>query len=137
MSSSVFARLGRRGALSLEFALAALPFMLLFMGGIEMSRYVYTVQAVHAHADALLRKVMVHVGGDVQNRCLADLSAAVARPELPMGLEPGQMVQEDRGCQRNGSLALVSVDVRYRFVFAVNLFGTGEASIIRTARQNL
>ncbi|WP_158600942.1 TadE/TadG family type IV pilus assembly protein [Teichococcus wenyumeiae] len=137
MSNSVFARLGRQGALSLEFALAALPFMLLFMGGIEMSRYVYTVQAVHSHADALLRKTLVYVGSDAQNRCLTDLAAAVTRSGLPMGLEPERLVQERRGCQRSGSVILVSVDIRYRFTFAVNLFGTGETSITRAAQQSL
>lgn len=137
MSNSVFVRLGRRGALSLEFALATLPFMLLFMGGIEMSRYVYTVQAVHAYADAVLRRTLVYVGEDAQKRCLADLSEVVARPGLPMGLEPEQLLQERRGCQRNGSITLVSIDISYRFTFAVNVFGTGEARITRAAQQNL
>jgi hypothetical protein len=111
--------------------------MLLFMGGIEMSRYVYTVLAVHSHADALLRKTLVHVGDDMQNRCLADLAVAVARPGLPMGLEPERLVQERLSCQRSGSAILVSVDIRYRFTFAVNLFGTGETNITRAAQQNL
>lgn len=137
MWKSVFVRLGQRGALSLEFALAALPFMLLFMGGIEMSRYLYTVQAVHSHADALLRKTLVHVGGDAQNRCLADLSAAVRRPDLPIGLQAERLVQERRGCQSGSNAMLVSVDVSYRFTFAVNLFGAGEMRITRMGQQNL
>jgi hypothetical protein len=139
MLSCAFVKLGRRGALSLEFALAAMPMTILLLGGIEMARYLYTVQALHSHTDALLRAALVHVGADSKNRCLADLSGSITRPVLPVGVDASRLTQDQPRCQQDNSsrTLLVSAFVSYRFSFAIRLFGAGDVQISRTAQQSL
>jgi len=139
MSSFVCARLGRRGALSLEFGLVALPFLMLLLGGIELARYVYTTEAVDSHANATLRAALVYVGGDSASRCLSDLSTAITRPTLPPGLAADRMMRNEVSCLNGSSSGQikVSVAVVYRFSFIAGLFGASEQEISRTAQQSL
>lgn len=139
MSRSGFARLGRRGALSLEFGLVALPFLMLLLGGVELARYVYTAEAVGSRADATLRAALVYVGQDSADRCLADLSGVISRPGLPAGLAADRMVRDEASCARDATSHAITVSTVtvYRFDFLASLFGATRQDISRTARQSL
>jgi Flp pilus assembly protein TadG len=139
MLNFVSAKLGCRGALSLEFALVALPFVSLLLGGIETGRYLYTVQALSNYAEATLRAAVVHVGDDLANRCLADLSSAFTQPAVPPGLQAARLTRARPSCSRNATSRVVTISVvtTYRFSFAVTLFGLVDQEIRRQAQQTL
>ncbi|MDJ0391286.1 TadE/TadG family type IV pilus assembly protein [Roseomonas sp. E05] len=139
MPSFACARLGRRGALSLELGLVALPFLMLLLGGIELARYAYTVEAVERHANATLRAALVYVGGDTTNRCLSELSAAIAPPALLPGLAADRMIRNQASCAIDSTSRQITVRVAvaYRFSFIAALFGAVEQEISRTAQQSL
>ncbi|MFH5925643.1 TadE/TadG family type IV pilus assembly protein [Roseomonas xinghualingensis] len=139
MLSFAFARLGCRGAVTLEFGLVAVPFLALLFGGIEMGRYLHTVEALHNHADATLRAAVVYVGNDVSNRCLTDLSNAITRPPLPAGLAAARLTVARPSCSRNDTTRVITISVSasYHFSFVAGLLGLADQKIDRVVQQAL
>lgn len=139
MSNSVFARVGRRGAVTLEFGLVVVPFLTLLLAGIEMGRYLYTVDALSHHAETTLRATVVYVSNDPSNRCLANLSNVITRPSLPVGLSTGQLTLAQPSCLLDSSSKVITVTVSasYRFNFASGLLGLADQRIDRVVQQAL
>jgi len=124
---------------TLEFGLVAVPFLALLLGGIEAGRYLYTVDALHAHTEATLRAAVIHAGIDPSSRCLTDLSDAITRPSLPAGLEGARLIMAQPSCSRDSKSLVVTVTVStsYRFSFAADLLGLADQQIRRVVQQVL
>ena len=128
-------RLGnRRGAMTLEFALVALPFFMLLLGAMDLGRYWYTVHALRNYSADAARAAFVYVNHDPIGRCTAVVPVAVERSP---GLNPDDLTAATARCQRNQATGVTEVTVTagYRFRFAMGLLGIAEQ--VLTEQQTL
>ena len=126
----------RRGATSLEFALVGMPFLMLLLGGMEVARYAYTVEAVHNYAARAVRAALVYVGTDTTNRCLNALPLSLTASP---GLDQARLTPAAARCVRDSKTGVLTVTVStsYRFSMVTGLLGARERTVSETQSRAL
>jgi Flp pilus assembly protein TadG len=128
-SSTVARRLGatlrsEKGVTALEFAMIALPLLMLLLYTMDLARYWYTTEALRSYTAEVMRAALITTGSDnppTVNTCTASVANTAA---VTPGLDPSRLVVQV-ACTRNNSAQgyvvsrTVNVTTRYRFDFAV------------------
>jgi Flp pilus assembly protein TadG len=131
-------RLGRRGASSLEFAIVALPLLLLILSGLELARYAATVASLRAVVDEAVRTATLRGYANLN----ADQSACTglgANTNLVPAEAPTYMLHRNRltftvtGCATNGPITTVAMRAQYQHVFLFAALSPYSGTLVETA----
>lgn len=122
----------RRGATSLEFAGVGALLVSLIIGGMETSRYMFTLESVRVASAAAVRQVTI-LGGrnlNASSGACANLSGSLAgvAAQVPY-LRAGTLRVTMSGCATQGGVTTVTVTVQYPFSFVVPLFGSASRNL--------
>lgn len=118
--------LGARGTTSLEFALVGAMLVSLLLGGIEASRYFFTLQSLRAATAEAVRLVLLrgsqnlNGGGSACTNLAGTLGGVTAK--VPY-LSTASLQVTMSGCATSGGVTTVSVSVQLPFTFNLPLFG--------------
>lgn len=145
MRSSASARRRRagaaqRGATSLEFALVGTILVALLFGTIEISRYLFTLEALRTTAAEAVRVVTLRGSANMNggvDPCTGlsdgDLSGVPVRAPF---LNTGDLSIRISGCATNAGITTVNVTVNHPFSFVLSYFGTSLSTITETAQAS-
>lgn len=137
MAAGVRWRLGTRGVTSLEFALVGSLLMLLVLGSLELSRYLFTLELVRTVSAEAVRMATLRgsqnliAGSAPCTNLSGNLSGAGARTPY---LQASRLTVTMSGCTTASGITTLSISVQYPFVFAVPLFGATNRTLTETAQ---
>jgi Flp pilus assembly protein TadG len=129
------ARLGRRGAASLEFALVGPLLVLLLVGGMEAGRYMVTLESLRMASAEAVRTVTLRGGRNIGAGLAACTGLSGAQTGDAAGLpflDAAKLTVMLSDCASDGAVTRVRVAVRYPHAatvpgFAVTLTETAQA----------
>jgi Flp pilus assembly protein TadG len=126
----------RRGAAASEFALVGTLLLTLLLGTMELSRYLFTLEALRSAAAEAARAVTIRGSANMnagRTPC-AGLSGALTgvRTEASF-LNPGSLTMTMSGCATTGAVTTVQVAVAHPFAFAVRIPGLAVPALEETA----
>ena len=131
-------RAAKRGATSLEFALAGTALMALLFGTIEIGRYLFTLEALRTTAAEAARVVTLRGSANMnagRPPCEGlDQGELTGVPIRAPFLNPGTLSIRMSSCSTDSGITTVEVTVSHPFSFAVSYFGAGISSLTETAR---
>jgi len=127
---------GNRGTASLEFGLVGAVLMAMLLGGIELGRYMFTLESVRTVTAEAVRSVTIR-GGANMDAGSPPCDGLGGRLDFVPGwapfLDPARLVITMNDCSTDGGVTTVLVTADYQFVFAVPLFGNVERRMTETA----
>ncbi len=127
----------RRGTTSLEFALVGGLLLSLLLGGVDLARYMFTLECLRAAAADAVRLATLqgsrnlNAGAGACANLAGSLAGASAR--VPF-LQANLLTATLSGCATQAGVTTVTVTVRYPFSFAVGYFGARSRPITETAQ---
>lgn len=137
-SASARRRRAQRGATSLEFALVGTILMSLMFGTVEISRYLFTLEALRTTAAEAARVVTLRGSANMNGGVTpctglsnGDLSGVPVRAPF---LDTGALSIKISGCTTNAGVTTANVTVSHPFTFVLSYFGTGFSTMTETAQ---
>lgn len=129
--------LGRRGASSLEFAIVALPLLLLILSGLELARYAATVASLRAVVDEGTRAATLRGYANLNagsDGCTGLNGDTILVPSDA----PTYMLQRNRltftvtSCATNGPITTVGMRAQYQHVFLFAALSPYSGTLVET-----
>ena len=120
----------RRGIASLEFALVGGLLLSLLLGGIDLARYMFTLECLRATAADAVRLATLQGSRNLNTGSAActSLSGALAGSSARVPFLRANLVTATlSGCATQARITTVTVTVQYPFSFVVPVFGTAPA----------
>ncbi len=127
----------RRGTTSLEFALVGGLLLSLLVGGLDLARYMFTLECLRATTAEAVRLATLrgsqnlNAGSAACSSLSGSLAGAAAR--VPF-LHADQVTATLSGCATQAGVTTVTVTVQYPFSFAVGYFGAKSRPMSETAQ---
>jgi Flp pilus assembly protein TadG len=122
---------GRAGTASLEFALVALPFILLMLAGMDLGRYFITKHSLHTLTSEAVRSMLVNCFNQAAQCNLSATNKSTVATMVPF-LDPNSVtwVTANQSAPDPATgVRTVTVNVTYPFTFALSawssLFSSG------------
>lgn len=128
--------LGRRGVVSLEFAVTSAVVILLTLGAAEVGRYFFTMQALRTATAEVVRQVTLQGGANVSAGATPcqGLAGAVQNPAARVpALVAARLTATMSGCASNNGVTKVNVVLNYPYVFTVPILGRTSETLTETA----
>jgi len=120
----------RRGVASLEFALVGGLLLSLLLGGIDLARYMLTLECLRATAADAVRLATLQGSRNLNagSAACTSLSGALAGSSARVPFLRANLVTATlSGCATQAGVTTVTVTVQYPFTFVVPYFGTAPA----------
>lgn len=130
--------LDRRGASSLEFALVALPLLLLVLGGMELARYASTANSLRTVTDEAVRAATLRgsanlVAGRAACNGLGAGSSLLGESPRTYTLRRQDLTLVIDSCTTNGAVTTVGMTTRYSHRFLFSLLAPASGTFVETA----
>lgn len=129
-------RLGRRGVVSVEFAVTGSLVIMMTLGGAELGKYFFTLQALRTATGEAVRQVTL-LGSANMNAGAAPcqgLSGAVQNVGARVrALDASQLTASMSACATANGVTTVAVALRYPYVYTVPIFGRSSETLSESA----